>query len=252
MGMLQSGHLALTELERIGQIGVTFEDRMDYYREEEEHHFAVSNGNQHMSILTQNVDSLHRKAGTSHVTELHGRNDRLQCMQCGTYRTRADFHTELEHLNHDWLQTALAETNASQLRADGDANIQRDNYDDIVVPHCQTCGTTGFLKPDVVFFGDNVPRHRVKRCYDAVAAADGLLCVGTSLAVLSSFRFVREASARNIPICILNVGETRAEIDGLPGFIKIESPAGPTLSSCASALVGSSSSFNSRQANAII
>mmetsp|Transcript_12726 Transcript_12726/g.17026 ORF Transcript_12726/g.17026 Transcript_12726/m.17026 type:complete len:112 (-) Transcript_12726:1050-1385(-) len=74
-----------------------------------------------------------------------------------------------------------------------------------------TTTTPGFLKPDVVFFGDSVPRHRVERCYGAVKASDGLLCIGSSLAVHSAFRFVRAAAEENIPICILNVGKTRAE-----------------------------------------
>jgi len=101
-----------------------------------------------------------------------------------------------------------------------------------LVPSCTQCGV-GFMKPDVVFFGDTVPRHRVERCRAAVQASDGLLCIGSSLAVLSAFRFVRTAVDEGIPIAILNVGETRAEVEGL-NTTKIESPIGPTLSACLS------------------
>jgi NAD-dependent deacetylase sirtuin 4 len=92
------------------------------------------------------------------------------------------------------------------------------------------------MKPDVVFFGDSVPKHRVERCRGAVDVAGGLLCVGSSLAVHSAFRFVRHAHKNGIPIAILNVGETRAETEGL-NVVKIEAPVGPTLESTVSQLL---------------
>jgi NAD-dependent deacetylase sirtuin 4 len=221
-----AGHVALATLERLGTIGVTFEDNAAYYSPDREEDWMASSGDQHMSLITQNVDSLHRKAGSQHMTELHGRTDQLKCMQCGARRDRVDFHDELEDLNHDWLQQALAQQDETSARPDGDAYVKSDDYSAVVVPPCTHCG--GFLKPDVVFFGDTVPKHRVERCRAAVDAADGLLCVGSSLAVHSAYRFVRHAQRNGIPIAILNVGETRAETEGLD-VLKIEAPAGPTL-----------------------
>lgn len=145
-------------------------------------------------------------------------------------RSREDFHDALENSNQQWLAQVVSEAQETDLRPDGDGFVARDNYDDVDIPACKTCG--GFLKPDVVFFGDSVPRHRVERCRAAVDASDGLLCIGSSLAVHSAFRFVRAAAANDIPIAVLNVGETRAEVEGLD-LTKIESPVGPTLSACA-------------------
>ena len=233
------GHVALAQLESQGCIGVTFEDSEEYYEqgiEEEELGWAFTTGSQSLSVLTQNVDGLHRKAGSTYLSELHGRNDVLKCMNCGSLHCRHEFHDLLEDLNNDWVQEINLETgeNSQQnesaldrLRPDGDAHVKREVYDNVLVPPCPKCGV-GFLKPDVVFFGDSVPRSRVNKCHAAVAASDGLLCIGSSLAVYSAFRFVQSAAKQNIPIAILNVGETRAEKSGLD-VLKIESPIGPTL-----------------------
>lgn len=226
----QAGHFALAELERIGKLGVKVDDRMEFYNPLQEVDWLTSSGQpRELAIVTQNVDTLHRQAGSQHLMELHGRTDQVVCMQCGTFRDRLDFHHELEHLNHEWLQEVLAEQKDGDLRPDGDANVERTNYDDVIVPPCQNCG--GFVKPNVVFFGDNVPLDRVELCKAAVEQADGILVVGTSLATHSAYRHVRAAHQKGIPVAILNVGETRAERDGLE-VLKIEAPAGPTLSAC--------------------
>lgn len=225
------GHFALAHLEQVGKIGVAFEDQEEFYPQERDMDWMASSGDQRLSLITQNVDSLHRRAGSVHVTELHGRTDRLKCMKCGAHQDRVDFHDELEDLNDEWLQQALAEQDETSARPDGDAYVASDDYSAVIVPPCRQCG--GFLKPDVVFFGDSVPKHRVARCRAAVDAADGLLCIGSSLAVHSAYRFVRHAQKNDIPIAILNVGETRAEAEGLD-VLKIEAPAGPTLEACAS------------------
>ena len=132
-----------------------------------------------MTIITQNVDTLHRRAGSNHVTELHGRTDLLACMSCGVKRDRNEFQSELESINNEWLADALNQIDETEQRPDGDAALQKDNYEQIHVPGCESCGE-GFFKPHVVFFGDTVPRHRVDRCVAAVDAADGIL-VGESL-----------------------------------------------------------------------
>jgi NAD+-dependent protein deacetylase sirtuin 4 len=220
----QAGHYALASLERNKKIGVTFEDNPDFYTSTS-NDYLFSSGQRQLSIITQNVDSLHRRAGSTHVTELHGRTDLLECMSCGAKRDRKEFHSELESNNREWLSNALKE---AEMRPDGDAALPESNYDTLDIPSCKSCGE-GFLKPSVVFFGDNVPRHRVARCTSAVEASDGLLIIGTSLAVYSAYRHVRAAHQQGTPIAILNVGETRAEIESL-NVMKIEAPAGPTLS----------------------
>ncbi len=223
----------------MGFIGVEFEDKPIYHDSNYENddgmmRWAFTNGSQKMSIITQNVDTLHRKAGTQHMTQLHGRNDRIKCMDCGSYYCRHKFHNTLEEINSEWLNEVKIvnernneRINNKELRPDGDAYIAREVYDDIKIPSCQECGN-GFYKPDVVFFGDSVPRYRVERCYAAVDECDGLLCIGSSLAVHSAYRFVQRAAKNGTPIAILNVGETRAEVNGL-NVLKVEAPASQTL-----------------------
>jgi NAD+-dependent protein deacetylase sirtuin 4 len=190
---------------------------------------------QQLSIITQNVDTLHRRAGSRHVLELHGRIDQVQCTNCGHSRSRASFHTELETINQQWLHHAIEKTTNIQqaARADGDAAIQGNEdtmYQNIQVPACSECHT-GFYKPNVVFFGDSVPAHRVRQCQAAIdpKVCQGLLVIGSSLAVHSAYRHVRSASVQGIPICIVNVGTTRAEVENLSGITKIEAPVGPIL-----------------------
>jgi len=227
------GHMALSSMEMLGLIGVDFEDKQDFYAKGERENVKASYDYQKVSILTQNVDSLHQRAGSKHVTELHGRTDELKCMSCGARQSRHDFHNALKNLNSEWIEAALSERKDEDMRADGDAHTNAD-YSQLIVPSCQACGT-GFLKPDVVFFGDTVPKHRVERCRAAVSAADGLLCVGTSLAVHSAFRFVKQADSTGTPIAILNVGETRAEAEGID-VLKVEAPIGDTLVGCMTAM----------------
>jgi len=179
-----------------------------------------------MSIITQNVDGLHLKGGAEFVTELHGRNDRLVCLNCGHHHCRHHFHDLLDDLNPEYLQRDALGSRG--MLPDGDGDVEDQNLDKFIVPPCPRC-SIGILKPDVVFFGDNVPRSRVDRCYAAVKKADGLLCVGTSLAVHSAYRFVQAAHSDSVPIAVLNVGETRAESSKLP-LTKIEAPTGRILS----------------------
>lgn len=210
----------------MNKIGVRFEDKAEFHsRGDESEDWLLSSGQQQISIITQNVDSLHRRAGSKYVTELHGRTDMLRCMSCGANRRRIDFHSELESRNAEWLQNALKE---AEIRPDGDAALPDEDYHSLRIPSCKVCGE-GIMKPSVVFFGDIVPRHRVARCVAAVDVTDGLLVVGSSLAVASAYRHVRSAHHKGTPIAILNVGETRAELESL-NLMKIEAPVGPTLS----------------------
>lgn len=155
-------------------------------------------------VITQNVDGLHQAAGASGVVELHGGLDRTVCLACGDRAAR----TELDRR----LRTANAGFHArlAQLNPDGDAEIADEELTGFTMLDCAACGR-GPLKPDVVFFGENVPRERVQRCYELVDSATALLVLGSSLTVLSGFRFVRHADARSIPVAIVNQGATRGD-----------------------------------------
>ncbi|WP_046078493.1 NAD-dependent protein deacetylase [Halomonas sp. HG01] len=156
-----------------------------------------------IGIITQNVDGLHRRAGSRRVIELHGRADLVRCMGCGATRMRHDLHAELARHNPDWLDTG------ARAGPDGDADLEAD-FAGFSVPDCTRCGD-GIWKPDVVFFGDSVPRPRVDEAFALLEEADGLLVVGSSLMVYSGFRFAREAARAGKPLACLNLGLTRAD-----------------------------------------
>lgn len=147
------GHLALAAMEAHGHIGVDLEDSADFYEEaDDDLDWSFSSGHRRLALVTQNVDSLHRRAGSENFIELHGRGDQLRCVECGQRRDRNSFHRELESLNGKWLEAALEAVSNDQMRPDGDAALKEDNYDNLLVPPCTNCG--GFMKTDVVFFGD--------------------------------------------------------------------------------------------------
>lgn len=156
-------------------------------------------------LITQNVDGLHESAGSRRLVALHGRVADVVCLTCRTTSSRAALETELDLLNPGWLERH----GWVESRPDGDVDL--DDTHDFVVPRCP-CG--GSLKPDVVFFGENVPPDRVSRCYAAVEALghDGaLLVAGSSLTVMSGLRFVKRAAQGGTPIVIVNRGLTRGD-----------------------------------------
>jgi NAD-dependent SIR2 family protein deacetylase len=158
-------------------------------------------------LITQNVDGLHERAGTRRMVALHGRIADVVCLDCRAVTPRSRLHERLDALN-----PAYAEDRADlEVRPDGDVLLE--HTDDFVVAGCEGCG--GRLKPDVVFFGENVPKARVERCFVAVdALADrggALLVAGSSLAVMSGFRFARRAARAGTPVVIVNRGATRAD-----------------------------------------
>src|SRR5688572_13430976 len=153
-------------------------------------------------LITQNVDGLHSDAGSRNVIDLHGRLDLVRCMQCENTLPRAELQKRLLADNPTWAEAP------ARVAPDGDVDIERD-FSEFVVPDCPQCG--GILKPDVVFFGEHVPRERVVRAFDGVAKADALLVVGTSLMVYSGFRFAEAAAAAGKPIAAVNLGKTRAD-----------------------------------------
>lgn len=156
-------------------------------------------------VLTQNVDGLHQAAGSTDVLDLHGRIDRVVCLDCGDTTHRADLQGRLEAVNPDVTGTIPAGT--AEVRPDGDAVV--DDWADFVTVGCCRCG--GVLKPDVVFFGESVPRERVADAYALVDAAEVLVVAGSSLTVMSGLRFARHARSTGKPLVIVNRGRTRAD-----------------------------------------
>lgn len=184
-------HHALARLETIGRIG---------------------------TLVTQNVDGLHQAAGSRRVVDLHGRLDRVECLECGLRRPRTEMQNALAALNPGWSGRPTG------VAPDGDADLEAVDYRRFRVPDCPACG--GVLKPEVVFFGESVPRDVVDRAFAALDAADALLVVGSSLMVWSGYRFVRHAVQRGIPVFLVNRGRTRGDGDA---DLKIDASCDATL-----------------------
>jgi NAD-dependent SIR2 family protein deacetylase len=183
------------------------------------------------TVVTQNVDALHQRAGSRRVIDLHGRLDEVECLECGSRIRRADVQDVLMSWNGPFL-AALGQAlgAAPAARPDGDAQVDAD-FEGFRVPDCPSCG--GVLKPAVVFFGENVPRSRVDAALAALAGADALLVVGSSLMVFSGFRFCLAARDLGKPVAALNLGRTRA--DELLA-LKVASDCGPALQEVVEAL----------------
>jgi len=183
------------------------------------------------AVVTQNVDALHQRAGSRRVIDLHGRLDEVECLDCGARIRRADMQALLLAWNGPFLAALGAAPGATAAaRPDGDVQLEAD-FSDFRVPDCPSCG--GVLKPAVVFFGENVPRARVDATLCALAAADALLVVGSSLMVFSGFRFCLAAREVGKPVAAVNLGRTRA--DELLS-LKVASDCGPALEQVADAL----------------
>lgn len=171
------GHYAVTELERRGLLS---------------------------GLITQNVDRLHADAGSVNVIDLHGRYDRVICLNCRTEFSRAEVARLLQDLNPGYLDRVRAD---GDIAPDADADIA--DTEDFVVADCPVCG--GMLKPDFVYFGENVPKDRVARAFSVVDDAGALLVAGSSLTVMSGLRFVRYAVKADKPVVIINRGTTRGD-----------------------------------------
>ncbi len=174
--MPNDGHRALAELEHRGVVS---------------------------GVITQNVDLLHEAAGSRHVIDLHGRYDRVVCLDCARVVSRAELADRLDALNPGFA-TSVGDV---EVAPDADAAIEATSG--FVVADCSACG--GVLKPDIVYFGELVPRERVERAMALVDAADALLVAGSSLTVQSGLRFVRRAAAAGKPIVVVNRGATRGD-----------------------------------------
>jgi len=169
-------------------------------------------------LITQNVDRLHHGAGSSTVTELHGALAEVLCLGCGELSSRAALQGRLVAANPDW------EAGLAEIRHAPDGDAETEAWTTFHVVACEACG--GCLKPNVVFFGGTVAADIVERANAAIAAADVLLVVGSSLAVYSGWRFVREALGRGQPVAVVNLGPTRADGEAI---LKVESPAADVL-----------------------
>jgi NAD-dependent SIR2 family protein deacetylase len=170
------------------------------------------------AIITQNVDGLHQAAGAQRVVELHGSLYRVVCLGCGERTSRAGLDQRLRAANPG------LDGQVRQINPDGDAILADDQAADFSVVDCRSCG--GLLKPDVVFFGENVPPSRVAECYSLVEGAGALLVLGSSLTVMSGYRFVRHAAQHAIPVMIVNHGPTRGDAHAQ---LTLDAPLGQTL-----------------------
>jgi NAD-dependent SIR2 family protein deacetylase len=153
-------------------------------------------------LITQNVDGLHSAAGSQNVVDLHGRLDRVVCLGCKRLSPRRELQAQLVAENPEFLGQSFV------ARADGDVELAVD-YERFRLTACGECG--GVLKPDVVFFGENVPAPRVELAMASLSGARALLIVGSSLMVFSGFRFARAAARQGVPIAVVNLGKTRAD-----------------------------------------
>ncbi len=179
-------------------------------------------------IITQNVDGLHQAAGASGVTELHGSLHRVICLSCGQRTSRTDLDRRLTAANPGWDTEP-----AALINPDGDAVLAGDATDSFCVVDCACC--QGVLKPDVVFFGENVPPRRVEACYALVEGARSLVVLGSSLTVMSGLRYVRHAAKRQLPVVIVNQGSTRGDEYATA---TLDAPLGEVLTALVAAIDG--------------
>ena len=188
-------------------------------------------------IITQNVDGLHQAAdqaadpvtgpvtGRAAVTELHGSLHRVLCLSCGQRTARSDLDRRLAAANPGWDPGSVS------VNPDGDAALDDEAVASFGVADCAACG--GVLKPDVVFFGENVPPARTRACYDLVEAASALVVLGSSLTVMSGFRYVRHAAGLGRPVVIVNQGATRGDAYAAA---TLDAPLGQTLTALVAVL----------------
>jgi NAD-dependent SIR2 family protein deacetylase len=169
-------------------------------------------------IITQNVDGLHTAAGARDVVELHGTLDRVICLDCGALSSREELDRRLREANPTWRASIQA------INPDGDVTLPDEQLDGFRTVDCRFCG--GMLKPDVVYFGETVPAPRVEHCFDLVDGAGALLVLGSSLTVMSGYRFVLRAAKLGIPVAIVNAGVTRGDAKA---DLRVDAPLGQVL-----------------------
>jgi NAD-dependent SIR2 family protein deacetylase len=169
-------------------------------------------------LVTQNVDRLHQAAGSRNVLDLHGRMDLVRCMDCWRLQPRSELQDELITLNPGWAHLD------ARTAPDSDADLDGLDFSTFEVPSCSYCA--GILKPDVVFFGESVPKERVETAMHHLQQADAMLIVGSSLMVYSGYRFAQAEALAGKPIAAVNLGRTRAD-DLLS--LKVQQPCAEAL-----------------------
>ena len=177
-------------------------------------------------VITQNVDGLHQAGGARDVIELHGSLDRVICLGCRRTSARDDLDRRLHAANPAFGGVA------TRINPDGDVELDDHVVATFALVDCVDC-TQGVLKPDVVFFGENVPRPRVEQCYQLVDDSDALLVLGSSLTVMSGLRFVRHAARAGKPVLIINRGRTRGDKEAT---VRVDRPLGEALTELVSAV----------------
>ncbi len=187
-----AGHYAVAKLQRSGLVG---------------------------AVITQNVDGLHQRAGARDVLELHGALDRVICLSCGSRSSRVEMEERMRAANPDFVATP------HEIRPDGDVVIDDEEVRRFQLVRCLVCGSD-LLKPDVIFFGESVPKELVVRCFAEVERSSTLLVLGSSLQVMSGYRFVLRAAELGIPVAIVTRGVTRGDDQAT---IRIDAPLGETL-----------------------
>lgn len=173
-------------------------------------------------LITQNVDRLHRRAGSREVVDLHGALEEVICLGCRAVSSRDELQERLKERNPGWARYLPDEREA--IAPDGDVEIPAEITEAFEVPACRECG--GVLKPNVVFFGENVARPVVDRAWEMLFGAEMLLVLGSSLTVFSGYRFVRAAAKEEIPVGIINIGPTRGDGEA---SVRLEARVGEAL-----------------------
>jgi NAD-dependent SIR2 family protein deacetylase len=194
-----AGHRAIARLQSVGALG---------------------------ALITQNVDGLHHAAGSRDVVELHGTLAAVVCLACGARSPRGALDARIRSLNPDF------HPDGRRIRPDGDVDLADVDLADFVVPRCLRCDAD-LLKPDVVFFGESVPKPRVMRCCALTDAADALLVLGSSLRVYSGYRFVRRAAEGGIPVAIVTRGPSRGDSEAT---VRLDAALGEVLPALAERL----------------
>jgi NAD-dependent SIR2 family protein deacetylase len=198
------GHRVVTDLQRAGYVG---------------------------PIITQNVDGLHQASGATAVIELHGSLDRAVCLTCGEHTSRIGLHERMTEANPGFMErfaeaaAAVGSQWGEQVRPDGDIVLADALVETFHAPRCLVCGHDT-VKPDVVFFGESVPKTVVQQCFSIVEAAGAVLVLGSSLSVMSGYRFVRRAHQRDVPVAIVTRSATRGDAEAT---LRLHAPLGATL-----------------------
>lgn len=189
-------------------------------------------------VITQNVDGLHQAAGAGGVVELHGSLERALCLTCGEVTTREGLHERMTQANPGFMDRFAAAAEAvgsqwgEQVRPDGDIVLADSLVESFFAPLCLVCGRDT-VKPDVVFFGESVPKPLVEKCFGLVEAAGALLVLGSSLSVMSGYRFVRRAAQVGVPVAIVTRSATRGDAEAT---LRLHRPLRETLDELVSAL----------------